>query len=208
MSLNDRLNPNDGSLIDEIDSKILAAHEKVAELWQNRTYKEKEVLGRYLRGASSFSFLNTAILNPSLATKLLSSFLSLNQGAKFAFGVKTTNRLEEETKSEIMGLPKKFCKYSDVFIYGCSAVLLPISALSIGYDLHAGDTNGTLKNAADLSLWLGLAFYQAAGYIERSSLGKPPKKPKKKPILERIKEKLDELMPRPIPEPAYFNNTK
>ena len=61
MTLDDQLNPNDGSFIDRIDSALFEFNKKIAEKWQDKTYMSKEVLARNFHGLSATTFIYDSI---------------------------------------------------------------------------------------------------------------------------------------------------
>lgn len=198
MSLDDRFNPNDGSLIDKIDGALLKVHKNIGEVWQNKTYESKNELARILHGCSSGAYAADAAMGNNIVI-----ILSLAEGAKFALGFsKHSTGLEQEIKSEALGLPKKAGKFFDVALYG-SGVLATIGGVSsLIYGVITRDGEALAYGTGLLTNGLGLVFWKTGDYLEKIDAGEPPKKPKKKPVLERIKDGIGGILPQPTPEPV------
>ena len=117
MSLDDRFNPNDGSFIDRVDSVLLNQGKKIADFWQNKTYRDKAELETILYIVSSGGFIISSILDASVdrnyfASSYMACFSSLKA---FHKSFRSRNGgISEEISCEAMGLPKKTTKISNM----------------------------------------------------------------------------------------------
>ncbi len=201
MSLDDKLNPNDGSLIDIIDERLLRFHKKLGEYWQKKTYKSKDILTKYLHGGSGALLLNAASYGAyPLAINALDQF------ARSIIGYGRVNsNLEEEIQSEIMRLPRKSVKYFNTAVYG-GGILITISGIGcLAYGLISGENDTTKTGMFYLSAGMGAVFWQTGNYLDKTDAGKPPNKPKRRTVKEWIKDLRDKThgwFPQPLPQPA------
>ncbi len=204
MSLDDKLNPNDGSFIDGVDNAIFRFNKKIAEIWQNKTYRKKEDLVKfmYLGGAANFVGYGIIIY----PTSYLMALPAANSALKaFYKDFRPTNRLDEEMIAEASGFHRKTSRYLEVIVYnlGVGTTLASIGCLVGGY--ITGDNDLCSISLKVLTYGLGMFCWTSGNYMSRSDIGNPPPKPKKKPVFERIKERLESLVPQPIPEPVLVN---
>lgn len=199
MSLDDQFNPNDGSMIDILDSALFNFNKKIATKWQNKTYRSKADLERVLY------FGSAAVLGGHVANTMnfMMAVPAANAALKGSIEMaRPKSAKHEEIINEAIGLPGKTTKYLRVFCYEIGVVGTLVGA---GY-LVAGAVSGNNELYMDsinhLSFGLGTLGWISADYMAKSDIGTPPKKPKKKPVLERIKEKFGGLLPQPEPEPV------
>lgn len=206
MSLDDRLNPNDGSFIDWADASLLSLNKSLAEFWQNKSYKNKDALARSLHGLSAGGFIT---LTAMIGVYFTDPILSFVEGTKCILGIKTScTGLESEILSESIGLPRKTVKFIDVCLYGAGALGSTLGVGSLAYGIATRDEKVMFYSAAFLVRSLAILSWSTADYLDKIDASDPPKKPKRKPLWERLKEKLQELSPQPIPEPAYASTIK
>lgn len=198
MSLDDRFNPNDGSLIDEIDGALLKIHKNIGGVWQNKTYKSKNEFARLLHGGSSGAFAADAAMGDYSAI-----ILSLGVGAKSLGFFKHSTGLEQEIAFEALGLPKKTSKFIDVTFYGLGVLAIISGASSLIYGAVTRDGEALAYGTGLLSNGLGLVFWKTGDYLEKIDAGEPPKKPKKEPVLDRNKDRIGGILPQPIPVRIY-----
>jgi hypothetical protein len=203
MSLDDQLNPNDGSMIDTIDDALYRFHKKIAEKWQDKTGRSKRDLetALYLGGATGFGLYAMRIKEVVMGVPALCSAI---RGSFEMARPKSTKH--QEIGDEVYHLPRKTTKYLSVIGYtiGTASTLGGVGKLVIG--LITGDDKMYAESINELAFGLGALNLVSADYISKSNIGEPPKK-KKKPISERIKEKLSQLLPRPLPQPQVANQT-
>jgi hypothetical protein len=198
MSVDDQLNPNDGSLIDKIDSVIFEFNKKLAKKWQDKTYKSKEDLEKMLYYGSSAACIFTGVNTKDYSMIIFAAIPALQ-------GTYTTSRMksskEQEIQSEAMGLPTKFFKYANVALYGMGAFM---TFAGIGYtaaSFYTGSSTLLKDSLSIISLGLSAGLWATANYMTKSDIGSPPPKPKKKPITEYVKDALGTIMPQPTPQP-------
>ena len=198
MSLDDKFNPNDGSLIDTVDSTIFEFNKKIAEKWQDKTYRNKSDLETVLYFGSAAFFGIYAINEfPLMAIGAATSAL---KGSVESLRSKSAKH--EEMAMEVVGLPRKTAKYAYVLSYGFGAfeTLVGFGCLSVG--AISGNSELYMDSLNSFAFGLGFLALVSADYMSRSDTGAPPPKPKKKPILGRIREKVGGLFPKPATQPV------
>lgn len=198
MTLKDRFNPNDGSLIDKIDSFFLDFNEKIAEKWQNKTYVSKEKLEDALYLSSSL-FLSLYIVDSHINDKFgyFMAGPAIYSALKYSFNsLRPKNSLDEQVTLELINLPTKTMKYSHLFLYGISTIALSLGIGKILTGLVASDSHLYAESINDLTLGLGVFTWTSADYMAKSKIDPP--KTKKKSILEKFYG----LFPKPALRPA------
>ncbi len=197
MSLDDKFNPNDGSLIDILDNAIFEFNKKIATKWQDKIYRTKADLERVLYFGSAAAFMGCAADTRQFIMAVLAANVAL-RGAVERTRPKSSK--EEEIQSEFIGLPSKTLKYLNVILYGSGifGTLVGVGHLIAG--AVSGNNELYMDSVSHLTWGLGILGLKSADYIAKSDIGTPPPKPKKKPVLERIKDKIGGLLPQPIPE--------
>ncbi len=197
MSLDDRFNPNDGSMIDTLDSVLFNFNKRIATEWQDKTYRSKADLERILYFGSAAMLCSYAINTSAFLMTIVAGNAAYKGSIEIA---RPKSAKEDEIQAEAMGLPHKTVKYINVITYGLGVVS---TLVGVGY-LVAGALYGNNELYMDffshLSMGLGLLGSLSADYMARSDIGTPPPKPKKKPFLEKIKETVEELLPQLTPE--------
>lgn len=199
MALDDRFNPNDGSLIDRIDNAMIGMHKKLGNFWQNKTYKPTDSLRKGLYGTSAIAFLAEGVMAsnyPAYIPALISAIYSVT-----GRGSCPKSSLEAEIAAESLGLPKKTWKYINLTLYGVGTARLLQGTIAIAGGVAYGNQELIKEGVAGFRIGIGVLTWATANYLNQINLEPPPKKPKKKPVLERIKEKFGELLPQPTPEP-------
>jgi len=195
MSLDDKFNPNDGSLIDRIDNAMIGFHKKLGNFWQNKTHKSVDGLKRGLYGSSAITLIAHSIVGPNYI--MLIPALSNGMAAVTSRENCPKTSLDSEIQSEAIGLPKKFFKYTHAILYGLGAISTLTRATEIIAGAISGDY-GLIKEGLDnIGYGIGVLSWITANYLHQTDFNPPPPKPKKKPILERIK--IGKLLPQPIP---------
>lgn len=200
MSLDDKLNPHDRSLIDHVDSYLLRFHSKIADYWQEKSHRGVEDLVT-LVGAASFAFYGADF---ALHGNYESGVGACGAGLIAVGGQFKTapSGLETEIHSELMGLGRKGLKLVYITAYGlvgCPFVLA--STAKILYGVGSGNYQQYLSGIETLPYSLGLFTFWSSLYLLRTNPGNPPPKPKKKPLWERVKE----LLPSPpVPRPVEY----
>jgi hypothetical protein len=199
MSLDDLLNPNDGSMIDRLDIAIFELNKRIATKWQDKTYRPKRDLETALYLGGSIALASYVADSLNVFMLIPASLMTLKGLDKFP---RPKGMLYQEIKYMASGLPRKMPRYFYVSLY-CSGVLL--TAFGVGY-LSAGAMTGDVdwfkKAFTNITFGLGTFSWLTADYISRSNLDDPPPKPKRKPLMESIKARLSTLMPQPMPNPA------
>jgi len=200
MSLDDINNPNDGGLIDTVDSVFYKLNRKIAETWQNKTHKPEKNLRKGLFAIGAVGFLGYAVQT----SRYLSGVTAVLFGAISANPDPWTPKggLETEIMSESLGWPSKTIKILTILMYSTG---VSETARGLGYLIHGvanNDNESFLTSAKLLSIGIGCLAPFSALYMGRGDYEDPPPKPKKRPILERIKEKIEVLSPQPVPQPV------
>lgn len=201
MSLDDRFNPNDGSIIDKLDSALFNFNKKIATKWQDKTYKRKEDLERalYFGGAT---ILMEYVANATNTIDFFTLPIIINGVLRGSIEkARPKSAKHEEIQDEFLGLPRKTTKYLNVMYYGAGVSMTLIGIVDLIAGAVSENNEWYNHSIKDLSLGLGLLFYTSANYIAKSDIGTPHPKPKKKPVLERIKEKVERFLPQPTPNP-------
>ncbi|MBI2543479.1 MAG: hypothetical protein HYW24_04825 [Candidatus Aenigmarchaeota archaeon] len=182
--MHNRHNPHDEDFIDRIDSYLLSIHERIGKYWQDKTYKSKNVLTRFLYLGSSFGFLTAAVASRDPQEMLMSLaplyLLIRNSPTKY-------KKLFDWKISKTLNMA--VCTLGGMgAIYGLS---------NLGYGIISDDKYAISNGLFSLGYGLGAEFISSALYLERANLDDPPKRPKRKPINELLKEKLGGLLPQP-----------
>ncbi len=191
MSLDDRLNPNDGSPIDKVDNALFELNKKLAEKWQDKTGYSKKALEGILY-AVSFAALGTytfQMMSPLMAVPAIAS------GVKAAYPEsRPKSTIEEEMAAEMSGIPGKMHKVITHSLY-----LLGFSLTVHGVRIATGILGADIDYSNAMSSFvqgIGLVTWVTADYMSKSDIGDPP--PKKK-VLDRLKDLARALVPRPVP---------
>lgn len=197
MSLDDKFNPNDGSLIDILDNALFEFNKKIAIKWQDKTYRNKADLERVLYFGSAAALMGYVANTREFIMAIPAAGVALKGAVEM---LRPKSSKEEEIQSEAIGLLPKTAKY----VYVISSSLGVIQTLiGVGH-LVAGAVSGNnqlyMDSVSHLTWGLGILNWVSADYMAKSDIGTPPSKPKKKPVLERIKDKIGGLLPQPIPE--------
>ncbi|MBI5398892.1 hypothetical protein HZB03_05500 [Candidatus Woesearchaeota archaeon] len=199
MSLDDRFNPNDGSVIDTLDSALFEFNKKIATKWQDKTYRSKADLERVL-------YFGSAATLGGYMTNTMSFIMAIPAASMALRGAVETLRPKsakhEEIQTEAIGLPRKTWKYLNVICYGLGVVQTLVGVGHLVAGAVSGNNQLYVNSISHLTLGLGILGWVSADYMAKSDIGTPPPKPKKKPVLERIKEKVGGLLPQPTPEPV------
>ncbi len=201
------------SLAASLDSRLLGIHTKIAEVWQNKTYKSKDALRQILHEASAcFYIANTYGGNfdsENVTLEIAGNFFSI------AFAVSQV--------LEAYMLPLKNKSYGEEFLDPLEFWNTRFNRLSlqfIGYYSTSigilGATHALLNNdqiaftsvLPMLALGFGSSSASSAYYLGKVDIGKPPDKPEKQSIKERLEEKIKaalenakRLVPKPLPQP-------
>lgn len=115
MSLDDQFNPNDGSIIDKLDSSLLKLNKKIATKWQDKTYRSKADLERFLYFGSAVT-LGGYVANTRNFIMAVPVAIALLRGSIEMARPKSAKH--EEIQFEARGLPGKTMKYLNVMCYG------------------------------------------------------------------------------------------
>ena len=200
MSLDNLLNPNDGSMIDEVDSAIFNLNKKIATKWQDKSYRGKEELEKILYFTSTVAF-------GVYTVKTMDFWVTIPAVLSFIKGKDKNTRPEsslyEQIGCQLVGLPTKTIKYLDVGVYGLGAFVSLVGTGQLVAGAITKDPGLCSDSISTLTLGLGTLSWMSADYMAKCNIGKPPKKPKKKPVSERIKDKIRGLLPNPLPSPGY-----
>lgn len=199
MSLDDQLNPNDGSLIDRIDSSLFEMNKKTAKLWQDKTYRSKRQLETLLYYGSAIGFLANCVITPNI---VMGAGVVLGTLRGFCESHRPKSAKEEEMECELRMLPRKTMKYLEVAVYGAGVMTTASGIAHLVAGAITGEDGYYTKAIHELTYGLGFISFISADYVSKSNMGNPPPRPKKKPLFDRIKEKWGALFPEPIPEPA------
>lgn len=199
MSLDDKFNPHDGSLIDTLDTALFEFNKRIATVWQDKTYRSKADLERvlYLGSAATLGGYAANTMNPLVV--ILAAGMAWNGVVGVA---RPHSALYEEIANEACGLPRKTTKYAVVITYGLGVANILFGAGYVVAGAMHGGNELYMDSINSFTTGLGVLGYLSADYMAKSDIGNPPPKLKKKPILERMKEKIEELLPSPIPELA------
>ena len=114
MPLDDKLK-DDGSFIDELDSKILQLNRRIGDYWQNKTHMSVYTLQSALYTSAIVSFVDYWFQTNSYAG--LAGIVGAISLAASSVKDKLSQDLPNEFQFELMGLPKKILKYFDVGTY-------------------------------------------------------------------------------------------
>ena len=206
MTLDDKFNPNDGSFIDRADNRLFEFSKGIAKLWQDKTYRSKKDLERYLYIGSSIAFFNRFI-----HYKLyIESILVITNGLKAKFEeLRPRSTINETISSEAIGLPSKTIKYLNVGLYTLGTIdLLAAGGFAIA-GLVSGERHFYNTSLKELLYGVGVCSWITADYVAKSDIGEPPKKSERKSVKEWMKEKLGRLVPKhePLPNPVGAYST-
>lgn len=202
MSLDDRFNPNDGSLIDTLDSALFEFNKKIVTVWQNKTYKSKADLERFLYFGSAIA-LSENVVN---RMNILMAIPAVNAAIRGAFEMtRPKNSMLEEMECEANGFPGKTLKYINVLAYSAGAITTLVGVGNLVAIAIYGDNKRYMDSVSLITTGLGVLCLISADYMAKSDIGDPTPKPKKKPVLEIIKDKITELLPQPTTEPVPVN---
>lgn len=197
MSLDDKFNPNDGSLIDSIDSALLKFNRKIAKTFQDTTGKNKSDLERTLYVASSSTFVSAMYCEPKFMLTIPLAILQLLKAADQSQRPKSFKH--QELECEIVGMPSKMQKYTRLVCYGIGAGNLIAGICELTAAVTTGDPSWYFSAGRELSFGMANLAWTTADYMSASDIGEPPKK---KPVMERIKDTMNLLLPKPAPVPA------
>src|SRR3989344_7784908 len=173
MSLDDQFNPNDGSFIDTIDSALFNFNKKIATTWQNKTYKSKKDLEKYLYYGSALSFGGYSILSNFFSGPILVAFSTIKA---IYPSMRPKSSKQDEINDESIGLPKKIRKYLNVSMYGMGIFSVGTGISSLVPAIIYGDNELYKSSLEGISLGFGLLSWITADYIAKSDIGNPPKK--------------------------------
>ncbi|HIH12081.1 TPA: hypothetical protein HA241_07875 [Candidatus Woesearchaeota archaeon] len=207
MSLDDKFNPSDGSLIDTIDVAFFRFNRRIAVYWQDKTHASKTDLETilYLGSAVAFgTFVTQTVLTQYYYLGVLNLFPAIDSLRKGIIqSARPRSGLEEEIVSEVSGVSPKISKFWHVFNYGLGAVVTVGAIGYLAYGLLSGDHGAKMESLYTLSLSMGILGWTSADYMAKSDIGAPPPKPKKEPLVDRFMSWADGLLPKPSLEPHY-----
>ena len=205
MSLDDKFEPNDGGIIDTIDTKFLSCFKKIGKFWQDKTYKSTTVLVRYLYGSSAGAFFASGSMYAQdgyLTTAIALGVCGfVNCHAALTSRLRPRSGLSLEMACEASGLPKKTYKVAALVSAGIGTGFLIEGGIQIAQGLIYSDYERLVFGSRSALIGLGSLFGCASMYLNRVNLGEPPKKPKKKSLKDRLKEKVRQWLPHPVPQP-------
>ncbi|MBI1969850.1 hypothetical protein HYS48_04095 [Candidatus Woesearchaeota archaeon] len=184
MSLDDKLKPEDGGLLNRIDNALLGFHVKIAELWQDRTGLRTEVLAKYVHGfsaAACFASTGMSVLAQSIFGTLLSAVIGTSEVLKFA-GIYHLRSPLMLSAREILPQEGTALKLLDVMVYGLGALTLARSATQFIYGLAAGELESTVLGVYSGTAGIGILFWGMGDYLDMIDLGSPKKKQKENPL--------------------------
>ncbi len=204
MSLDDRFNPNDGSVIDTLDSVLFQLNKKIAIKWQNMTHRSKVDLEKILYFGSAAAWVGYSVTTTLFAIGP-AIYATLNGSVEM---MRPKSAKNQEIRLEAIGLPGKTMKYLNVILYNLGVVdtLFGVGHLVVG--AISGNEELYMSSLSHLLSGSGALGMVSADYMAKSDIGTPPPKPKKKPVLERIKEKVEKLLPQPALEPVPVQNLR
>jgi len=189
MSLDDKLNPNDGSFMGNIDHKLFEFNKWIADQLQEKTRFPKEYLETGLYALSAASLAGLYMGTESLTAVVASGVFAVMSVSK---EMRPENGLDQGLFYERLGLPAKTKNYVNVAFYAGGVIGL----VRGGVDSMVQDSTNMLLMAS------GMFLFQTARYISMSNPGKPPPKTKEKPLLQRIR---DNFFP-PTVSPLDYGN--
>ena len=179
MSLEDKLEPKD-NIIDKIDNSILSLNKKMAEVWQNKTYKSKKELVTYLYSAGSLSFLGSSGLHAIVSkysNAIACNVLSFGLGAlAYRNHYTPTTGLEDEILSKANIRKSRLVKAFDAVAYTAALGIVSAGLIHLGIGLYKGDAQEIVDSSKNTLAGLGSLCLFTAIYMNRVDAGKPPKK--------------------------------
>jgi len=204
MSLEDRLEPNDGSFIDILDSGLCKFNQYLGDKWQSVTGKSVMSLRKGLCGLSALGMLTNSLLEivtsnvgvgtyTNMLPMLGMSYKSINPDICLI-----KNKFEARKMEERYQLPSKSFVSLNAILYFSSFVIVSNSLTWLGLDLLNGYGQDLFHSHSTLFQGLGLFSWFTSDYMGRSDYDEPPKR---KSLLEKAKEKLYGLLHMPEIKP-------
>ena len=182
MSLDDKFNPNDGTVIDELDSIVHRFHKKITDVWQNKTDFNKSHLETLLYSASALSLGVFMFDRAQIYPWPIEAFTVIRM---FNKKFRPQGRLQEGQIMEAYGLPNKTMKYFELILYGTGILITNTGVGMLGGSM----VKGYKKLYKDLThmtmLGIGFVLFVSANYVSRVNTETPPK-PKKIYALEPL----------------------
>ncbi|MEK6955527.1 MAG: hypothetical protein AABW52_02620 [Nanoarchaeota archaeon] len=65
MSLEDKFNPDYGTIVDKVDNALVKVHSQIGDYWQKKTYSSKDKLESYVYGAAALAYASSSALDIS-----------------------------------------------------------------------------------------------------------------------------------------------
>lgn len=202
MSLDDKFNPNDGSLIDRVDNVMIGFNKRIGNIWQNKTHKSVDSLKKGLYGTSAI----TLAMHCAMSSSYIMMLPSLGNAtlAVIGGGACPKTSLESEIQFEAIGLPAKSGKYMNIILYGLGAISTLATTTQMVVGAISGNQDLMISGLEGISYGLGVLSWATANYLHQTNFDSPPSKRKKKTVLEKMKEKVGGFLPEPKPEPVPF----
>ncbi len=183
MSLEDKFNPNDGSIIDRVDSTFVSIGKKVGEYWQEKTGLSSDTLERSLYTASAAILLQYGFSKKELFTSMVGFYNAWDA----VFNLRKTP-LEEEIQNEMTYRPRKYNKYTRFVMFGISIAWVGSGIKQL---INFEQNNNPLfqQSLEYLTIGVGIFLGVAADYISKSQLPPPVRKRKEVDVPNLIEQK-------------------
>jgi len=185
--------------VDFGDSFLTRFHGRIADAYQQKTYKPKDNLANLLSITGSSLFILGGISgNPwSIAFATFTTIENLAENLL----PRLTSRVAEGDDSTLYE-KSKIRKIIDIGFYTTGITMGCASGALILYSVIAGELDSVEFWSQQIALPLGFISWKTSTYLRSSDPGEPPKGPKQLTLMERIKQ----YAPKPVPIPVTVNN--
>jgi len=189
MGLEDMLPDPDEDWITKVDRVMLQLHEKVAEYWQNKTYRSKDDLTQKVAATSTLVFgLGSTQGN------YVSAICGMMLGREYL-------RIRKINKEGTDDIHRKEPKYAGKAFLVCahlaSTIICSTGSILIGQALSRGDYKTAIQVSLLSCMPVGMALASSVVYLQRVDMSGPPTRPEKTPFLERIMDVIAQPLPTP-----------